>query len=259
MNKRKKKENLIQLYKELIPDIDATEEQIQFLLKEYRDNKSIIGIHNTFLNYPSFFDTGLQNYTFLNTKTKDLTNTIMYSDMLASLMVYPNGDGKRREGTAIILKIPKKVFTQEQGILETLKDGKYGIPPQFIRAAFYDGKVIENTASYDENYESETADLCENTVKMNDKNFQIKVFKQVYYQKESLWQKWKRKVKLISKNKIKTLDEAKTPISKEEHNSFLEKLKEGAPTLRKQGEFMNQRHENTKESEVDVLQSQKDR
>lgn len=67
--------------------------------------------------------------------TLDLSNTVMYNDLILPLMQYANGDGKNRGKTAIILKIPKSVFEEKAGIFEELEDGQYCIPPEFIIGA----------------------------------------------------------------------------------------------------------------------------
>ena len=98
------------LYKGMIKSVDATEEQLNFLLENYLDEDYIMGIHNTRSDHEVFFEVGLHNQTDMGKDSTDLTNTVMWSDNFASLMVYPNGDGNKRGNTAIILKIPKKVL-----------------------------------------------------------------------------------------------------------------------------------------------------
>lgn len=232
-----KEEILVNIYNRYIPEIDATDEQIKFLLKEYKDEKSVIAIHNTDLGYETFFNIGLKNSTYANQtyeseRTRELSNTTMYTNSLAALLAYPNGDGKNRGNTAIILKIPKSVFEHKQGIFEVLEDGTYGIPPQFIKAAFSEGRVIENTISYDKKYNSREAELCEDTIKMEDKKLQAKIFKKLYYRRNN----WREKIRNVFNNKTKSLPEAKHDNTED----FFSRIRKGVPTLKKQAEFVSE-------------------
>lgn len=162
--------------------IDATEPQLDFLIEQFSDNDCVVGIHNTFLEHENFFKVGLRNQNSLYQKSSDLSNTVYYSKMLITLAIYPNGDGKKREQTAIILKIPKKVFTREQGIFETLPDGSYGIPSQFIVGAFADGNVIQNP-KYEKEYNNPDAIKCsdpDDVVQDNKSSIQVEAFKIEY-------------------------------------------------------------------------------
>lgn len=253
-----KEDVLVDIYKRYIPEIDATDEQVKYLLKEYKDEKSVIAVHNTSLGYENVFDIGLRNSTYANQtyngeKTQELSNTIMYTNSLAALLAYPNGDGKYRGETAIILKIPQSVFEHKQGIFEVLKDGTYGIPPQFIKAAFYDGKVIENTISYDKKYNSREADLCEDTIKVEDKKLQVKIFKKLYYKRNN----WIEKIRNLFKNKTKYLPEPKQENIKED---FFSKIRKDIPTLEKQADFAKRyKKENIDKEQIDTSKNSFDK
>ena len=174
-----KDKSLKNLYKDMLYSVDMTQEQLNFLLENYLDEDTIIGIHNTSFDYNSFFRDGLYNQTSMGGNSVELANTIMYTDLLCGLAVYPNGDGNKRGNSAIILKIPKKVFTKEQGIFETLPNKRYGIPSQFIVGAFQGGKVFTNE-KYDKEYKNEEAIKCIDEVIMQDKKMNVKIFHQVY-------------------------------------------------------------------------------
>jgi hypothetical protein len=164
--------------------VDATEAQLDFLIEQYGDTDCVVGIHNTYVEHENFFKVGLRNQTDLYQNSDDLSNTVYYSKMLVTLSIYPNGDGQKREQTAIILKIPKKVFTHEQGIFEKLPDGSYGIPSQYIVGAFSDGKVIENE-KYEKGYNNPEAVKCSDpdyVARDNNEAIQIEAFK-IEYQK----------------------------------------------------------------------------
>ena len=149
MNKRK----YTKIYKNMLDNVDINEEQVEYLINLYSDEDCIVGIHNSeFVEPESFFEDGLYNYNDLNMKKEDLSNTVYYNDLLPPLLMYPSG-GNTRGGTAILLKIPKDVFEKKQGIFEDLNDNMYGIPPQFIVGAFYEGKILENE-KYDRVYSS---------------------------------------------------------------------------------------------------------
>ena len=169
------------MVREFIEDgnVTATDEQIRFLTEIYLDEECIVGIHNTRVPSDPILKNGLHNYNSRFEETRDLSNTVMYSNTLIALAMYPNGDGKQRDETAIILKIPKKVFSQEQGIFETLPDGNFGIPTQFIVGAFSDGKIILNP-SYQKEYNNPEAIKCENNIDNSDRKTQKKIFMREY-------------------------------------------------------------------------------
>lgn len=170
------------LTREFVGRICATDEQIEYLIKQYSDIDCVLGIHNTEADYDNIFNVGLRNQTDMYQNADDLANTVYYSKLLSSLAMYPNGDGKKRGRTAIILKIPKKVFTHEQGIFEILPDGTYGIPTQFIVGAFTEGMVVDNP-NYEKSYNNPEALKCNDPDYNNndaDKPIQIDAFEKEY-------------------------------------------------------------------------------
>ena len=237
--------------------VDATEEQLKFLTEHFKDVDYIIGIHNTYIPPDDILKNGLHNYTSVYNKTNEITNTVMYSGQLISLAMYPNGDGNKREETAIILKIPKDVLMQKQGIFEVLPDGKYGIPSQFILGAFQDGKVIENP-KYDKGYNNPNAEFCrkEANIYEFDRNLQIDAFWAEY----EAWEKSiKNKIgkfiqKLKQGNKTKALPPAKQCIEeeKQESNSFVDSLKYDVNSIHMENRHMNEndRMNDTKDIEI---------
>ena len=178
--------------------ISATQEQVKFLMDIYKDEDSIIGIHNTIADYKSIFEHGLYNYTSSDNKTADLSNTVMYSDCFSELVAYSNGNNELKEDTSILLKIPKEVFLHERGIFEKLQNDSYGIPPQYICAAFNKGRIIENPA-YDKSYYSVDAEKCNDTITFLDKKINLKVFKQCYYDHKNIFSKIKDFIKSFQK------------------------------------------------------------
>ena len=178
------KRQYIKIYKSLLESISATDEQIHFIEEQFADESSVVGIHNTYFEHKNFFDVGLRNYNSDYKNTNDLTNTVMYNTNLAVLLCYPNGDGIKREKTAIILKIPKEVFEHKQGIFQNLKDKTYGIPPEYIVGAFEDGKVIKNP-SYNRDYNNKEAAVCKDSVEsikeLQERQEQLKYFNSYYY------------------------------------------------------------------------------
>ena len=176
------KGKIIKLLKGIINDVDMTEEQVHFLLNNYKDEDTIIGIYNTYQNYNDIFEKGIEMQNVKEKETRDLTSTIMYSDNIVSLSLYPIGT-KYKEGTAILLKIPKKVFLKEQGILEYMDNGTFMIPKQFIIGAFNNKEVIENT-NYDKDYDAAKLFKCKNEVVLCDKEILYSCFKKVYARNE---------------------------------------------------------------------------
>ena len=170
-----------ELTRDFVGNVCATDEQLEYLIKQYSDTDCVLGIHNTETAYENIFDVGLRNQTDMFRNADDLANTVYYSKILCSLAMYPNGDGKKRGRTAIILKIPKKVFSHEQGIFETLPDGSYVIPTQFIVGAFTEGTVVANP-NYEKSYNNPEALKCDDPDYNNDedKPIQIDVFKKEY-------------------------------------------------------------------------------
>lgn len=109
---------LYEWYKKGKESVDINDSQQRFIKENYLDEDYIIGIHNTDAEYKSFFEKGIFNNTSMGKPTLDLSNTVMYNDLILPLMQYANGDGKNRGKTAIILKIPKSVFEEKTGILK---------------------------------------------------------------------------------------------------------------------------------------------
>ena len=168
-----------ELTREYIGHLCATDDQIEYLIKQFSDEDCVIGIHNTGISYENIFKVGLYNQTDGMENSEDLTNTVNYSNLLPVLAMYPNGDGKKRGKTAIILKIPNEVFTHEQGIFEQLQDGCYVIPTQFIVGAFMDGDIIENP-NYQKGYENPDAIVCQDPdycLYDSNKSIQVEVFR----------------------------------------------------------------------------------
>lgn len=246
----KNNKGLKDLFKQLMPSVDMTEVQAEFLLENYLDEETILGIHNTISSdYGSFFEKGLYNQNSMGKNSEDLSNTVMYTDLFPGLMAYPNGDGENRGKTAIILKIPKKVFTHEQGIFEYLPSGYCIIPTQFIIGAFQDGKVFKNE-KYDREYESQNAVKCKDSVKFQDKKLNAKIFRKLYKPKTKLLNHSFINLIRRIKNRHKTLllgngeNENKTINNKKE---FYEDLAKGSPTQEEQKmnsiNFINKREE----------------
>ena len=147
-----KKRDYINITKDLLDSIDIKDEQIDYIIRMYADEDTIVGIHNTFKKDTDvYFKNGIMNTNDIGESVSSLSNTVMYTDMLPTLLAYANGDGEKREKTAIVLKIPKKVFEKEQGIFEKLDNGTIVIPPQYITGALQDGHVIENP-QYNKDY-----------------------------------------------------------------------------------------------------------
>lgn len=150
--KQRKKE-----YRKLAAELNLTSEQIAFLLAQYTDNDCIIGIHNTIYGYENIFRVGLYNQNSSGLNTAELSNTVNYNDSLDALLKYINMQQELESGQSIILKIPKKVFEQDQGIYEKLPDGVYGIPSEFIVGTFENKEIIKNE-KYDKSYNNPNAD-----------------------------------------------------------------------------------------------------
>ncbi|MBR0350453.1 MAG: hypothetical protein IJH76_01290 [Clostridia bacterium] len=147
-------------YKKLAKELSLTSEQVSFLLEQYMDSDYVIGIHNTSISYESFFEAGLHNQTSTGQDSHELSNTINYNDLIYALLLYVNSQQQTKNGQSLIVKIPKKVFENEQGIFEKLPDGIYGIPSQFIVGSIGNGDVIENE-KYDPAYNNPNAEKSE--------------------------------------------------------------------------------------------------
>ncbi len=228
------KENLQKKYedftKNYIEHVCATDEQLEYLIKQYSDMDCVLGIHNTEMGFENIFRIGLRNQTYMYRNADDIANTVHCSRLLSVLAMYPNGDGKERGRTAIILKIPKKVFSHEQGIFETLPDGSYGIPTQFIVGAFTDGKVIENPA-YEKEYNNPDALICEDPDYENndwDKPIQVKAFRKVYkkFKSISLRERIARFIERIKRGKQPKLPSADINRSSNESQEYRDSLRE---------------------------------
>ena len=176
---KSEKKILIDWCKKSKNSVDINNEQQKFIKENYIDENYIIGIHNSERDYESFFEKGIYNNTSLVKPTLDLSNTVMYNDLLLPLMQYANGDGQKRGKTAIILKIPKDVFKGEAGIFAKLENGQYCIPPEFIVGALQDGKVIENDR-YSQEHNNEQLLKCNNKIPFQKKRLNLEVYEAVF-------------------------------------------------------------------------------
>ena len=231
--------------KDLVEEIILNPKQIDYFIDLYRDNDKILGIHKTLNEYKAFFKKGLFNQNSMNINSDDLSNSIYYSTNLIPLLSYV----KESEERAIILKIPKDVFTNKQGIIEKDKFGKYYIPTQFIFAAFQDGEIYVNPY-YDENYVNEDAIKCWDNQKITDfdRGKQIKNYRK--YEKKYKRPKISDKIKTFFNKflkKQKALEEPEEELSIEEKvqiindnlrkSSICEKVKE--PDIGERSRFVN--------------------
>lgn len=169
---------LYEWYKKGKESVDINDSQQRFIKENYLDEDYIIGIHNTDAEYKSFFEKGIFNNTSMGKPTLDLSNTVMYNDLILPLMQYANGDGKNRGKTAIILKIPKSVFEEKTGIFEELEDGQYCIPPEFIIGALQDGKIIRNE-EYLQSHTNKQLLKCNNKITFQNKRLNAEVYEKV--------------------------------------------------------------------------------
>ncbi|MBQ3408248.1 MAG: hypothetical protein IJH12_03475 [Clostridia bacterium] len=217
-------------------NIRLTDEQVKFLIDLYSDEECSVGIHNTWVPYESILEDGLHNYNSMWEESNDISNTVMYSSWIDALTMYPSGWSESREDTAIILRIPNKVFSREQGIFEKLPSGNYGIPSQFIVGAFFKGKVIQNP-HYEKDYNNLNALVCreDNDVNPVDRKKIIEVYTQEYNRyKNSIGNKIKTIIERIkNKSKSNTLlpagQQEEDEISQEEKTQrqlYIEQLQE---------------------------------
>ena len=139
--------------KEVIDNTELTTKQFEFLKNLYLKDNQTIGLHNTHYNKISnFFEIGLyNNQHFWYKKSKSLTNTINPESHFGAAIAYHHPSY-----VTIILSLPNEVITGNTGILEPLKDGKWGFPPEYIVGAFYDGKIFLNK-NYNEHYKNKDA------------------------------------------------------------------------------------------------------
>lgn len=169
---------LYEWYKKGKEGVAINDSQQRFIKENYLDEDYIIGIHNTDAEYKPFFEKGIFNNTSMGKPTLDLSNTVMYNDLILPLMQYANGDGKNRGKTAIILKIPKSVFEEKTGIFEELEDGQYCIPPEFIIGALQDGKIIRNE-EYLQSHTNKQLLKCNNKITFQNKRLNAEVYEKV--------------------------------------------------------------------------------
>lgn len=208
--------------------VDINNEQQKFIKENYIDGDYIIGIHNSEYGYESFFEKGISNSTSFGKPTLDLSNTVMYNDLLLPLMQYANGDGHKRGKTAIILKIPKDVFKGEAGIFAKLEDGQYFIPSEFIVGALQDGKVIENDR-YSQEHNNEQLLKCNNKIAFQNKKLNLEVYEKVFNNKslkqiiKNFFGRNNKKQKLLPEAKAN--DYKKTSKGIREENRFQSKSK----------------------------------
>ena len=143
----------IDFLKDVINSTELTTEQFEFLKNLYLKDNQTIGLHNTNYNkIDSFFENGLyNNQDFYYKKSESLTNTINPETHFGAAIAYHHPNY-----VTIILSLPNEVITGNRGILEPLKDGKWGFPPEYIVGAFYDGKIFLNK-NYNEHYKNKNA------------------------------------------------------------------------------------------------------
>lgn len=143
----------IDFLKEVINSTELTTEQFEFLKNLYLKDNQTIGLHNTNYNkIENFFEIGLYNNCDFNFKeSQSLTNTIAPETLFGPAIAYHHPSY-----VTIILSLPNEVITGNTGILEPLKDGKWGFPPEYIVGAFYDGKIFLNK-NYNEHYKNKDA------------------------------------------------------------------------------------------------------
>mgnify|MGYP004623954575 FL=1 len=153
LKKTTQEDKYVELLKETIDSTELTNEQFEFLKNLYLKNNQTIGLHNTYLrDINSFFSKGLYNYKDFNyEQSQSLTNTIAPTLTFRGALLYHHPNY-----VTIILSLPDEVITGNRGILEPLKDGKWGFPPEYIVGAFYDGKIFLNK-NYNEHYENKNA------------------------------------------------------------------------------------------------------
>lgn len=175
---KSERKKLYEWYKKSKESIAISKEQQNFIKENYLDEDYIIGIHNTYIGYELFFKNGIFNSTSMEKPTLDLSNTVMYSDLILPLMQYANGDGNNRGKTAIILKIPKSVFEGKTGIFKKLEDNQYCIPPEFIIGALQDGKIIRNE-KYLQNHTNEQLLKCNNKTIFQNKRLNAEIYDRV--------------------------------------------------------------------------------
>lgn len=144
-------EGYLRMIKDNVDNTRLTEQQFEFLKNLYLTDGKIVGLHNTFnRNLSAYFDTGLYNYDSIGKENLSLSNTVMTSSLLSSLIPY------HVKNTTLILAFDEELIKGEPGLYEGLKDGKFGIPTKYIVGAFQNGKVITNP-NYDPNYKNKYA------------------------------------------------------------------------------------------------------
>lgn len=253
-----------ELTREFVEHVCATDEQLEYLIKQYSDTDCVLGIHNTEVDYDNIFKVGLQNQTDMGVNADDIANTVYYSKILCSLAMYPNGDGEKRGRTAIIVKIPKKVFTHEQGIFETLPDGSYFIPTQYIVGAFSEGTVVDNP-NYQKGYNNPEAIKCDDPDYNNndvDKPIQIEAFKKEYkrYKSGSIIKRVANFIERIKGRKKQTaLPPAKVDRNKNESQAYKETLKRDFVAASEHAQSQDDNVNREKISDSDIQNNIQDR
>ncbi|MDD6244999.1 MAG: hypothetical protein PUB03_05005 [bacterium] len=150
-NKTSYSDGYMKVIKDNIDNVRLTEQQFEFLKNLYLTDGKIVGLHNTInRNLQTYFDTGLYNYDRTGKEDLSLSNTVMTSSLLSSLIPY------HVKNTTLILAFNEELIKGEPGLYEGLKDGKFGIPSKYIVGAFQNGKVITNP-NYDPNYKNKYA------------------------------------------------------------------------------------------------------
>ena len=217
--------------------LNLSPEQINCIIENYKDPNYILGFHNTYnTNYKSFFKSGLYNQNSSFENTDDLANTVFWNEILLSSLLYPSG-GVGNSNMCVILRMPINVFAEDEanrtGIYSLTDEGCYTIAPQYILAAFKDGKVIGNP-NYNGDFESENAIPISNEtissyhLKKTDKNERLKnidFFEKHYYRKNNIFEKMKNKIfSIFNTRKNKTMFILEAFNETNSHNEFVSSL-----------------------------------
>lgn len=133
--------------------VQLTKEQFDYLKSLYLTDGYVVGLHNTSaFNVGHIFEVGLHNYNYIGKESPSLSNTVMYTSLFCPLLSYHS-----LNYVTVILMIPEKVLEGKRNLFEGLKDGYWGIPPQYIIGALVNGKVIVNKKNYNPNYFNKNA------------------------------------------------------------------------------------------------------
>lgn len=148
----------------------------------YLQEGKIVGLHNTYNgNVESYFNTGLYNYDRTGQKNTDLTNTVMHSSFFAPLVSY------HRKDTTIVLLFDESIMKGERGVYENLRNGMFGVPPEYIVGALQDEEIITNP-NYDSNYKNDSAlkltEISFNSRSKKEKEEEVRVCSTLFYAKK---------------------------------------------------------------------------